>query len=219
MRNTKSLLAAACCAVLAACGGGTDAPQAPVPPRAPACAPRVVSVALLGDSTMLGLELFEGSYRIAPHNPGVQLQADMDAEFGPGAVVVTDYGVGGTTAAQGNPVAADIVVENYGINDSARGVSIADFTTAVLTLKPTLIETQTPGDPDDPVALPFRAAERSLGLPVADSAAYVLSLPNYQAMLSDHLHPTDALYVLIVDNVLAPAVAKQVAPLRCVAQQ
>jgi hypothetical protein len=38
----------------------------------------------------------------------------------------------------------------------------------------------------------------------------VLGLAGWQGMLQDGIHPTDALYKLEVDNVLAPAVLGQV---------
>ncbi len=222
----KFILGATMALVLAACGGGSDeASQVTTPPPVvvsqssvpPACMPKVVSVGLLGDSTDLGLTLVDGAYVVAPHNPGVELQADMDAEFGAGAVIVTDYGVGGTNATQAPTVKADVIVANYGINDSAIHEPLDIYKAAMLATGATLIETQNPGadDPGDGVAGPYAAAARSLGLPVADTMAYVESLPNWRSMLSDGLHPSDALYVLIIDNVLAPAVAKQVAPLRC----
>lgn len=216
-------LAVLACAALAACGGGAASPLQPTQiASAPvsSCTPRVVSVALLGDSTMVGMDgASPGNQSVAPHNPGVELQADMDARFGAGAVVVTDYGVAGSTALQANPVKADVVVANYGINDMRTyGESIADYTAAMRAVGATLIETQNPivggstWNEDD-----FVAAAKGLGLPVADTHTYVLGLSDWQSYLGPiGIHPDDALYVLIVDNVLAPAVAAQVAPLRCV---
>ena len=61
----------------------------------------------------------------------------------------------------------------------------------------------------------YVAAARALGLPVAETYGYVRTLPGWQAMEPDHIHPNDALYEKIVTNVLAPAVAAQVTPLRC----
>jgi len=213
--------------VLSACGGGGESPNAeptqasaaaPIAAPAHVCVPRVVSVALLGDSTMYGSMFVQGvGYVQATHNPGVQLQAAMDAQFGPGAVVVTNYGVPGSTATQANPIVAHVVVANYGINDAARGESGEVFTAAMKAIGVTLIETQNPqaGDLGNSMAAPFVAIERSLGLPVADTFAYVQTLQNWKTMEPDGIHPTDELYQLIVANVLAPAVAKQVAPLRC----
>lgn len=205
-----ALVIAAICASCTGCGGGSDdRTQA-----AAVCRP--VTVALLGDSTQLGRDDAPGEPSFAPHAPGVELQADMDAVFGAGAVVVTNYAVSGTTAAQAPHVVADIVVANYGINDMRTGVSVADFAAAMRATGATLIETQSPiADRTWPEAS-FVAAARGLGLPVADVNAYVLALPGWQAHLHDvGVHPDDALYELIVDSVLAPAVAEQVAAVGC----
>jgi acyl-CoA thioesterase-1 len=215
----KFILGAVLALVLAGCGGGADAPadppKAPSSPPTKTCTPRVVSVALLGDSTMYGSQ---GSLLArAAHDPGAQLQADMDARFGAGAVIVTNYGVPGTYSSQAVPVKADVVVANYGINDMP-GQNLPQFIVNMKAIGATLIETQNPIDvaafPDD-VQASYAQAARGLGLPVADTFAYVKSLPNWASLLADGTHPTDALYVMIVDNVLAPAVAEQVAPLRC----
>jgi hypothetical protein len=54
-----------------------------------------------------------------------------------------------------------------------------------------------------------------LGLPLADVDAYVRSLPGWEAMIPDGVHPDAALLRLIADNVVGPALAARVAPLRC----
>jgi lysophospholipase L1-like esterase len=218
----KFILGAVLALVLTACGGGGgDAPmpptKTPAAPPAPTCTPRTVSVALVGDSTLYGFLVLTGAQ--ATDNPGVRLQNDMDAEFGAGSVVVTNYAVSGTTSAQASKVAADVIVTNYGINDAHLGVPVADYITNMRAIGATLIETPNPtwgtvyGAIDD---APYAAAGRTLGLPVADTQAYMLARQGWQDLLPDGVHPTEAGYVEIVDNVLAPAVAKQVAPLRCV---
>jgi hypothetical protein len=209
----KFILCAAMALVLTACGGGGEAPAKPTSGGVslPACMARVITVALLGDSTQYG---YDGATKaIAVHSPGAELQFQMDFEFGKGAVVVTDYGVPGSTAKDAPHVVADVIVANYGINDMMTETT-DDYTAAMRLIGATLIETQSP------IALPsnelgFVTAARALDLPVADTYAYVESLTSWRAYLSDGVHPDDALYLLIIDNVLAPAVAKEVAPLRC----
>jgi hypothetical protein len=142
----------------------------------------------------------------------------MDLRFGPGAVVVTNYGVPGTIASQAPRVSADVVVANFGINDGLHGESLADFSTAMRSIGATLIETQSPvsayfGNKQ----ADYVATARGLGLPVADTYSYVSKLPTWRAMEPDQIHPVDALYRQIVVDVLAPAVGSQVAPLRCLA--
>lgn len=191
------------------------------PAAAPSCTPKTVTVALLGDSTQFGIDGattrpgYFGDQ--APHNPGAQLQADMDARFGAGAVVVTNYGVPGSVAPDGRSVVADVIVENFGANDLVGRESQDAFRAAILALHPTLVETQMPTPYDDPAEASYVATVKGMGLPVVDANAYVRSLPNWRSYFPDQesVHGTDELYRLITDNVLAPAVAAQVAPLRC----
>lgn len=223
MRHSLAILIVG---TLTACGGG-EAPDSrpdpayPIQASAPAstCTPRVVTVALPGDSTQFGVDGNTGGPAL--HNPGAELQTMMDLEFGVGAVVVTDVGVPGTVAAQVPQVHADVVVVNYGINDMREpGQTPEKFAIELGRSGATLIETQLPiVDRTWPEAA-YVGAAKGVGLPVADVNAYVLSLPNWQSHYPDTaagagVHPDDSLYELVVDNVLAPAVAAQVAPLRC----
>lgn len=209
----KFSLGAVLVLVLTLCAGSDATP----PPSVQTCSPRTVSVALVGDSTLYGFLVSTGGQ--AADNPGVRLQHDMDAKFGAGAVVVTNHAVSGTTSSQAPKVAADVVVTNYGINDAHLGVPVADYVAYMHTIGATLIETPNPtwgtvyGRIDD---APYAAAGRTLGLPVADTHRYMLARANWQDLLPDGVHPTEAGYADIVDNVLAPAVAKQVSPLRCI---
>jgi hypothetical protein len=51
---------------------------------------------------------------------------------------------------------------------------------------------------------------------VADVNAYVLSeVSDWESDEVDGVHPDDALYIKILNNVLAPAVAAQVSQLEC----
>lgn len=209
--NTNSALRAlflfAVVACLQACGGGgsdstDDAPRvasAPTRSKAPACVPRVASVALIGDSTMW----YQGD----------RIQRLMDAQFGAGHVVVTNYGVPGSRSWDAPHVAADVIVPNYGINDE-NSVAPEDFAKNMLATGATLIETQNPtvGGTRAPI---YVAVDESLGLPIADTYDYVLGLADWQSMLRDGIHPNDELLDLIAQNVLGPAIAGQVAPILC----
>ena len=201
-------------ACLHGCGGGAGANPFV---QAASCTPKVVTVALLGDSTQFGYDGTDGTQ--AANQPGAALQRAMDAQFGAGAVVVTNYGVKGSYSGQAPSITADVKVANYGINDMRMsGATVAGFSQRMSALDLTLVETQSPlVDRTWPEA-DYVAASKALGVPVADVNAYVLSLPNWQAMVPDGIHPNNALYGLIVTNVLAPAVARQVASLRCEAQ-
>lgn len=92
-----------------------------------------VIIDLYGDSTQLGAELVDGVYISTAKPPSAVLQDRMDAEFGPGSVVVRNKALGGTTVAQqyfgqapytrtwAAEMAAsnaNIVIDNHGINDA-----------------------------------------------------------------------------------------------------
>lgn len=219
---TTLLLAAPCAALLVACGGGSGAmpfDAGTTSNTAATCTARVVTVALVGDSTMVGY--LASTNAKAPINPGTRLQADMDAQFGPGAVIVTNDAVSGTISTQAPHVSADVIVANYGINDARAGLGLDAYKAAMLATGATLIETANPtfGTTYGPAfdEQPYVATAKGLGLPVADVYAYVQTLPGWQTMIPDGIHAGQALYILITDNVLAPAVAKQVAQIRCAA--
>lgn len=206
----KSILCAALAIALSACGGGGADQPAASPAQAPAqggatCTPRVVTVSLLGDSTMAG--------------QGGRIQRAMDEQFGVGATVVTNFAVSGTTSGQANRIAADVIVANYGINDGKQGVPVDQYRANMLALHPTLIETQSPviGPtwPEVDYVSASTSAAADLGVPVADTYAYVRTVPHWQTYVEDGTHPDETMYNWISINVLAPAVAAQVAPLRC----
>lgn len=250
--------------VLTACGGGADSPAkaptsvvsappvAPAPPTSPACVPKQVRIAALGDSTNYAIDgsvdltikyaadgsidpstIFWWDARAqAPHSPPIELQALMDAQFGPGNVIVDNLAVPGYTAEMVvnamtgadptltpiNLAGYDVIFENLEVNDKNGGFPLAVYKTNILRMNPTIVETGIPSALGDPREDAYNDTVRSLGIPVVDVDKYVKSLPNWQQYYPDpaSAHVTDALYKMIADNVLAPAVAKQVAPLRCV---
>lgn len=239
MRALASLFLAV---VLTACGGGSaDTPPppapaptpissaptpAPAPAPAPTCTPLAqVSVAIGGDSTNYAIDgtrtdlhWWEPDARAA-HSPYIELQANMDAAFGPGKVVVSNYAVPGSTAAMWADQAnsADIKLENWGINDMNGGYPQAVYAANILAWQPTIVATQYPTVYADPRELANVATVRGLGLPVIDSYAYIRSLPNWQSYYPDpnSAHVTDALTKMIVDDVMTPVVTQQVARLLC----
>lgn len=225
-------------AFLTACGGGGSSdpatPEAATPvvaPAAPACTPKpVVTVQLFGDSTFAGLDGADTSM-IVPRPPGVLLQADMDARYGAGKVVVSTIGVVGGTAQSAidgsyrsnTPLAqippADINVVNYMLNDVAN-VTLAQYRQALETFAayaPVMVfETSAnyymPAWQDE-----MRAVAKEHGDRVSDLNAYFLTLPQADVInyLPDGTHGTQAWYALVVKDVLGPAVAAEVARLRC----
>lgn len=257
--NIKTFLASGfLAAFLSACGGGgggagsTDsAAKAPATPAAPASAPVVekkpVLVEAYGDSTMVGY-----SYP-TPGQPAVQLpdnqpavmQTILQGQYG-STVTVTNNGVSGSRAPQlvdGSDgyhlpwiqtVAnskAQIVIVNYGINDSFNQPidSLETYKTALRSI----VDIATAGgkvvvfEQPNPVCLPGSnyaeyaplasyaqamadvAAEKNV--PIADNYGYVKSLPDWQGMLSDCAHPKGQLYEMEAARlaaVVGPLVAK-----------
>ena len=216
--------AAALAAILTACGGGGD----DEPMRATAaigCIPRTATVALFGDSTMRGPEDPANPYR-----PQALLQAGLDARFGVGAVRVSLYAHGGAevfdlvAGARGFAkwpagADADVVVVSFGVNEAQNGVTLERYSQGLgqIATRPLLWSTPLPvrAGGDEPYAEAFRAVARAHGGQIIEARGYVLGLPNWSALLSDGIHPSEALYAAIVRDVTLPAVAAAVAPIRC----
>ena len=210
-------------ALLTACGGSTeDEPRAAA---AIACTARVATVALFGDSTMRGPEDLAN-----PNRPQALLQAGLDARFGAGAVRVTLHAYGGAevfdlvAGARGFQrwpagADADVVVVSFGVNEAANGVTLERYSQGLgqIATRPLLWSTPLPvrAGGDKPYAEAFRAAARAHGGQIIEARGYVLGLPNWGALLSDGIHPSEALYQAIVRDVTLPAVAAAVAPIRC----
>lgn len=216
-------LAASVCVTLAACGGGGS--EAPATSSAQsACKPlAVVRVQLFGDSTMVNLDAFTNG----------ALQKAMDARFGAGVVAIQNRAMPGTDSSQlmsggdglnlpwPQSLAADIVVINHGLNDYGRH-DLAAYQTnlravgssgvPVLFMTPNASTVQQMSGH----AGTMTATAQSLGSPVADVYAYFAAQANWPAMLmADGVHPLPAAEALIVRDVVAPALVKMVAPLRC----
>lgn len=219
MRRTCEFAAASAFAfVLTACGGGGDpgptATPASTPPAAPpaaACVPVVpVRIVLAGDST----QVFTWQL----------LQVALEHEFGMSSVEVTDIARNGATTAhitRADLAGFNISVLNFGINDSAI-VPIDQYKANLRALRPTLFETPNPTWSDirphaatQEYAQAMREVAHQLGAPVADVNSYLMHTHGIPAHLHGGVHPDSETYRLIVDQVLAPAVAPLVAALRC----
>jgi 8-oxo-dGTP pyrophosphatase MutT (NUDIX family) len=70
-------------------------------------------------------------------------------------------------------------------------------------------------DETPPYADAIRAVAEETGSPLADTRAYVLSLPDWGSMLEDGVHQTPELDALIAKNVTAPALAPIIASMLC----
>lgn len=211
--------------LLASCGGSNSAP----PPKnafGSSCLDHV-KVQLFGDSTMVGVTKANGVYGVAAHTPTADLQAFFDARYGPGVVTIEDRAVPGTNTTQlvagtdgmnlpwPQSVNADLVVINHGINDWPT-LGIYEANLEQLAQAPARVVFETPnwvGVYDlSQWAQTMRDVAKEHAIPVADTFAYTT---DKGALLSDDVHPTDALYSMISVNVMQPAVAGVVSKLRC----
>lgn len=190
-------------------------------PQPGACVPKVVRIQLFGDSTQAGY------FAALENDPSKMLQTALEARFGAGSAVVIQRGMSGTTvvdlvkaigpAPLNSPMRFDLVditVINYGINDQRYRVPIPIYKLWLYTFSPTVYETPNPvsGGSDE-----YARAMREVAgnRPVADVDAYVRSLPHWEKLLQDGVHPGADLYRMISANVLVPAVVPLVAKLRC----
>ena len=180
---------------------------------------------------MAGYEGGTSPSMLALHTPAVALQEILDARFGRGATLVENRGVGGTTAKElvagtdglnqpwPRSVAAEIVVLNHGINDLTHDGDPAAYRAALLMIAQNTggasLVFETPNVVQVFNTAPYAQAMREVAaefkVPVADTNA----LSAAQQSLGDWAHPTDAGYVSIVANSLAPAVVPLVAALLC----
>jgi lysophospholipase L1-like esterase len=213
---------------LAACGGGGSSGASDEPRKTAigeACSLVVpVVINMYGDSTQYGVDSF--TYQQANPTAPQVLQADMDAQFGPGAVVVNNYGVPTTKAWQfSRQGAANIELVNYGINDQDLGGGVpidqyeADLRSIAASSPLLVFETPnaTPGYNPRFAAYVQRMRDvaLSIGAPLIDVNAYVQSVPNWESYFADLAHPNTAMYGMIAHNALTPALVPMVKKLRC----
>jgi lysophospholipase L1-like esterase len=236
---------------LAACGGGgggsSSEPQAQGSAAVPAPPTNPVLIEAYGDSTMAGLTYPDGPTlpsSVSPDNQPSVMQAELQSKYG-SSVTVTNMGVSGTRAPQlvdGSDgvhlpwiqtvanSSAQIVIVNYGINDSFATSEGIDAYKAALRM---IADTATQAgklivfEQPNPVclsglnneeysvlgtfaqAMAEIATEKSI--PLVDNYEYVKSLPNWKDMLSDCTHPKAELYKIEagrMSSVVVPLVDK-----------
>jgi lysophospholipase L1-like esterase len=176
-----------------------------------------VRIQLFGDSTQYGYDGRTGA--LAAHPPALVLQSLMDVRFGKGAVTVTERAVPGSTSAQllagtdgrNRPwpaeVDADIIVVNHALNDSSLHVPPATYAARLRQFHATVYETPNPvtvGWPSAQYAAVMRQVAAELHAPVADVDKWMRAQSQWQARLTDGIHPDDATYGEIVREVLMP---------------
>lgn len=212
------------CAIMTGCGGGGSAPPAP-------CVPQAVVLQIEGDSISLG---------VGGTDPSTAPAALLKAAFPAATVVATGLSgsttsdrINGTvilgqgTAFQPFPagVVGDIYLTEWGVNDARYAIPIETYKAnlrKIASVPGAVLMTPTPMDTtkaiaadDSSYAQAVRDVGKELGVPVIDVNAYVLSVPNWQLLLVDGVHPSDALYRSIYGSVVVPAVTPLVARLKC----
>ncbi|WP_260436110.1 GDSL-type esterase/lipase family protein [Burkholderia sp. Bp9143] len=189
---------------------------------------------------MYGYQKINGKFVQTQNTTPLVLQNALRAKFGP-TVTVENHGIGGAdikSAVYGLapfyslPLAkrlstqpAQIVLANYGINDSRPGnVSESDYRAA---LEKFVDDVRAAGETpllEEPnptcdvkhknlgayVAI-MRDVATSKGVTLIAQYDYIRSLPNWKSMLTDCVHPKDELYAVKAQResqVLEPMVAK-----------
>jgi acyl-CoA thioesterase-1 len=171
-----------------------------------------------GDSTMYGLETVNGQFVQSAHPVPALVQAQLQSWFGPKVTVNAngspganlDYELQGTnnyaTALSARLAAsrARIVIENFGINDaylpveSYRGNLVRFVDTVRAAGKLPVLEEPNPvcagHEALDQLVAVLNEVARDEGVPLVKQYDAVKALPGWQSMLTDCVHPGDALY-------------------------
>jgi lysophospholipase L1-like esterase len=204
-------------------GGGGGSSPAPVTQSAPAPA-TAVAIDFEGDSTYYGTQVINGVTSRTANNPPALVQS----MFGSG-VDVTNSAAGGATigmalngvaprymttlAARLKALKPKVVPSNFGINDLS-GLAAWIATVRASGAVPVLEEPNPVCNniaPNlDQYVNDLRQVAAQQGVTLIAQYDYIKSLPNWQSMLTDCVHPTDALYQIKAQreyNVIAPIVA------------
>ncbi|MFM0405218.1 SGNH/GDSL hydrolase family protein [Paraburkholderia dipogonis] len=222
---------------LSACGGGGGGSPAPVNQSAPAPVPtpaKIIAIDAEGDSTYYGTQVINGVVTRTANNPPALLQQ----MFGT-AVTVTNSAAGGATilealngiapryattlSARLQTLKPQYVASNFVINDSlheAEADYLSGLAAWIATVRangatPILEEPNPVCDGKAPnldqYVYDLRQVAAQQGVTLIAQYDYIKSLPGWEAMLTDCVHPTDALYQIKAQReyaVLQPLVEK-----------
>lgn len=224
----KGLCASALGMLVMACsgcggGGGSSAPPVVASPTQSKSV-QTITIDAEGDSTMWGLEKdASGQPFQTKNNAPAVLQSVLQGEFS-ARIVVNNNGVPSASVADSlNGTApyysgvfekrlavslAQIVIENYAINDAQRVTTdqfYSNLTTWVERVRmagktPVLEEPNPITRPGLPELAPYVEIIDQVAsiqnVPVIRQFDYIQTLPNWQSMLNDGVHPGDALYAI-----------------------
>lgn len=205
------------------CGGGGGGAPSAVAAAQPKSV-QTVAIDAEGDSTMWGLEKdANGMAFQTKNNAPAVLQSTLQGQFS-AKIVVNNNGVPSASVADSlNGTApyysetlekrlaastAKIVIENYAINDAQRVTTDQFYSNLTLWVqrvkmagKIPVLEEPNPitraGSPDlAPYVAIINQVASVQNVPVVKQFDYIQSLPNWQSLLNDGIHPGDALYAI-----------------------
>lgn len=233
MKGFAASLAGMFLIACAGCGGGGGGGSAPASQSAP-MTKKAVTIDAEGDSTYYGTQVINGETLRTAANPPALLQQ----KFGANATVINSakggadvtqalFGIAPrytdtlTTRLAAN--GAQLVISNFAINDSIR-LSQEDYRNGLISWvnavrnmgrTPILEEPNPTCAPNvtrlDEYVTILRDVAAQQSVTLITQYDYIKSLPNWQGMLSDCIHPLDPLYAIKAQreyDVLAPVVAK-----------
>ena len=219
------------------CGGGGGGGSTQPVAAAQSAPPKPVTALWAGDSTSVGYELITGKY-VRTGIVGQDLQADLQAQLG-STVTVSNAGIAGSSleqllagtdgfpqpyaqfiaASNGNPV-----VENFGLNEPASGVTPTQFQQSLIQFvtlteqagKKPILEEPNPacvaGTQDQEIVYAsgvtmsayvavIDQVAQSYNLPLIKQYEQIKAMPNFCALMSDGFeHPSDTLYAIKAKN-------------------
>lgn len=213
------------------CGGGGGGSAQPVAQTAPQPVKPIV-IDFEGDSTYYGTQVINGVTSRTANNPPALIQTMLGT-----AVTVTNSAAGGATidmalngtaprytttlAARLKALKPKLVPSNFGINDSlheSEADYLNDLAVWIATVRAAgatpILEEPNPVCNNiapnlDQYVNDLRQVAAQQGVTLIAQYDYIKSLPNWQGMLTDCVHPTDALYEIKAQreyDVLAPIV-------------
>ncbi|MFM0022204.1 SGNH/GDSL hydrolase family protein [Paraburkholderia azotifigens] len=212
------------------CGGGGGGSSAQ-PATALAVPPKIVNLDAQGDSTMYGYERVNGVLVQTQNNAPALLQSSLRAQYG-ATVSVKNDGVGGSTIAQRlngtvpytapyTPDSSQIVIGNWALNDAAQSVDVQQFQSSIVQFvtlvraagKTVVLEEPNPSTTVANLGAYVAAIDyvaTQMNVPLVQQYVYIQSLPGWQSMLTDGVHPNDAMYAIKAQreaDVIGPIVA------------